>query len=108
MRWTEEIHQYGKIKCKWEWDYASKTFGDFLPQYYKKRKDDEGNFCDSEILLFFQFEDYDKEEPDISIMEQVIWAINDDYGYANFKRFMTVDSVTNPEEFYTAIKTKKL
>ena len=95
MRWTEEIHKYGKTGCKWEWDYAPKTFTDFLPQDYKKRKDEDGNFYDSEILLFFQFVDYDNEEPNLGIMEQVIWAIKDDYGYANFKRFIGRAIVNN-------------
>ena len=107
MDWTDEIYRYGKTTYKWKWDYASKTFVDFLPQYHKKRKF-EDEFQDSDVLLFFQFANYDENESDIGIMEQVIWAIEDEDGCANFKRFMTVSSITTPKEFYDAIITKRI
>lgn len=108
LYWYEEWHKYGKSGSKWKWDHAPKTFSDFLPQYYKKGKDFKGDFKDSSILLFFQFAEYDEKEPDNGIIEQVIWAIEDDYGDANFKRFMTDYEISTPKEFYNAIVNKKL
>lgn len=103
IHFCSEAHKYGKSEALYKWNHPKKTFVDMLPQYNKKHRDFKtGNFYDSEILLFFQFTDYDSRNPDECIIEQVVWAI-DDGGFSDFKRFKTEYTITSPEEFYEAI-----
>ena len=108
---TEKTMFAYKRNCyskKWKWNYASKTFIDFLPQYYKKRKDEyTDKWKDSSILLFFQTErEWDEED---KIIDLVTWAIEDDYGDADFRRFTTsLKHNYSKKEFRRAVLQRKL
>lgn len=107
-----EATEYG---WKYKWKYPIKTFNDFVPQYYKKRRNEDGEWEDSSVLLFFQMCDNDNEElteeerDGIGIIEQVIWAVEDKDGYADFRRFSnSCRNCFSGKEFREAIIHRKL
>ena len=66
MQWYDEWNNTWDNGAKWEWKHAWKVFEDWNP------------VRDKNILVFFQFSDYDfNDEDGAGHIEQVIWAIND-------------------------------
>lgn len=93
---------------KYKWTHHSQTFIDFLPQEHKKRKED-GEFVDSDILLFFQItEAKGRGWKEDGYIEQVVWCPEDDWGSPLFNRFCTSYKITTFEELYKAIIQRKL
>lgn len=94
---------------KYKWNNAYKTFLDFLPQEHKSKYVD-NKWQKGDILLFFQLYDEDDRDIDQTIIEQVVWAIDDDdTGDVKFRRFITsYKGPTNKKEFFEAIKKRRL
>lgn len=92
--------------AKYRWTYASKTFTDFVPQDHKPHYMD-NKWQDSDIIVFFQLQDETGDEEDY-IMEKVVWAVKEDNGNANFRRFMTSYYPGNKKELYEWVRKRKL
>ena len=96
-----------KIKCyeewirgndsggKYRWTYPKRFLQNFIPQNEK------------DIIVFFQVSEEDHNTKDISYIERVIWAIEED-GISNFKRFFTSYNPGNAIELLEWIKQQKL
>lgn len=102
---TEEWHRKNESGAKYKWNYASKTFCDFLPQEHKPQYIDD-EWWKGDITVFFQISD--SQEEGVGIMEKVIWAAADDYGHSTFKYFMTSYYPSTQKEFMDYVKRRKL
>lgn len=81
---------------KYKWKYAKRFLRDFLPQENKK------------VTVFFQLGRSDHSNNEVGYIERVIWAIEDDEGYSNFKRFVTANNPDNFLELLECIKKQRL
>lgn len=64
---------------KYRWSNPKRFMKNFVPQ----------NMDDIKVIFEICDKDENKLDEDDSIMERVVWAIEDEDGYSNFKRFIT-------------------
>lgn len=90
MEYSKEWEQGGQ----WKWKHAWKIFADWNPVYNKN------------IMIFFQISDYDfNDKSGAGHIEQVVWAINEDY-ITNMKRFRTSYKITNLTELMSYMRSE--
>lgn len=87
---------------KWGWDNPKKIFRNYVPQ------------IDKNIIVLFQYEtpeqilSEDDTDEDICYLEKIVWAIEDEDGYSNFKRFFGSFYPSNKTELKEYILKNKL
>ena len=93
--WYEEWDSNNDNGAKFTWKYPKRFLQSYIPQY------------DKDIIVFFQLSYGDHAEKDVSYIERVVWAIDED-GVSNFKRFATSYYPANAYELLEWIKNRKL
>lgn len=73
----DEVHNGYNHGGKYQWNYASKTFTYFTPQY------------DKDVTILFNGYDTDFDENHNGYLERVTWAIPEPDDCPNFKKFIT-------------------
>ena len=98
----EEWYGSNEEGSKYKWENPKTIFKNFIPQ---KNKD---------IVIFLQtcntndYIDNNISENEINCIEKVIWTIEDENGYSNFKRFLTSYYPGNKIEFKEYIFKNKI
>ena len=100
---TKITHQ--GLQDLYKWKNASKTFKYFAPQNHGKQVYDDGEFSDSEVILFFHLEDRYIDGKTVPIIGHVVWSKYDDMdGTADFSRFYISQRIPrNDNEFLEAV-----
>ena len=104
---TDEFDD-GRIECYDEWSRKKDHGGKFRWKYPKRFLQYYLPQNDKDIIVFFQFGDSNHTARDEKYLERVIWAIEDDDGYSNFKRFFTSYYPGNFIELLECVKERKL